>query len=274
MFSSLYALLAIYWFIKLTLFQSTLRQKVYFAFMAALSLWIFFKLPQEMNRVFIGGAGILLLFFLFLESRKKPLRFAGLIGYVAAFIYVTGFILAALYHTFSLFEHNVIGYMHLKGKETSTLCSWKNPYDQHVEKAYLPAYELEVLDQNKNRLFQGQMIGDLVAIRTRVIILSFPVRFLGFSHLYQLDMIYNGYNTASRHISFPHFAYGFSQNRGWLEKIWSQLFTGEWNFPGIKRAVLESSFFPLKDNDSCPLQQEYELILDGAGVSARLYHPS
>ncbi len=98
--------------------------------------------------------------------------------------------------------------------------------------------------------------GDLVGIRARIIRFAPFLNFLGFSNICHIDSIHNGYLKMDDHNRLPHVGYAISS--AWW--FWMKLFQQEWSIPGIKNAVLQSNYLPLKDNS-------YYITVTAAGIS-------
>ncbi len=99
--------------------------------------------------------------------------------------------------------------------------------------------------------------GDLVGIRARIIRFSPFLNFLGFSNICQIDSIHNGYLKMDDHNRLPHIGYAISS--AWYY-FWLKLFQQEWKIPGIKNAVLQSNYLPLKNNS-------YYITVTSGGLS-------
>lgn len=264
MLGTLFGLLALYWFLRITFCRFSFIQAV----LSLISLALCLILPKEFPLVPLIATILLLTFSFYRSVRNKngPFRFSTLAGWLT--VYAVGGVIALLTLVFKYQENEVIGHVVLKGKDQSEWVSWKNPSQPSVESSWVSSYEVEVQDAKGNKLFNDFVVGDLVGVRAQVILFNWPLKLLGFSHLYRLELVHNGYTTAERHQFFPHAAYALPFPMKLFEKVWNQLYLGNWKIFGIQSTTLESSYFPLRDGKLSAAQQEYDLVIGSSGLSS------
>jgi hypothetical protein len=238
-------------------------------FLAAISLILFLALPKQFELVSFLVIAALLTFSLIkhIRNKQRPFRPAVLAGWTL--LYVAGGGMALLTTAFQHQDEQVIGHVILKGRELPTWMSWKNPTQPSIESAWMHAYEVEVQDAKGRTLFSDYLAGDYVGVRAQLILIRLPYHLLGFSHLHRLELVHNGYSTAQRHELFPHVAHALPFPKRLFEKVWTQLFLGDWHLPGVKSTTLESSYLPLRDAKLAASTQKYDLVMGAAGLSAR-----
>lgn len=183
-------------------------------------------------------------------------------------LYGVGCLMALLITVFQFHKDEVIGHVVLKGEEKSVWTTWKNPAQTSTESSWLPSYAVAVHDSKSHELFSDYVIGDYVGVRAQMILIEWPMKLLGFSHLYRLELVHNGYSTAKRHELFPHVAYALPYPMKMFEKLWSKLFFNEWQIPGVKSSVLESTFLPLRNSKLTASSASYDLVVGETGLSA------
>lgn len=264
MLAILFGLLALYWALRIIF----CRKSYIHGALAALSLILFLVLPKQFFPV---PAAIMVAFLTFslikhLKNKEASFRLSTLAGWVS--LYVLGGVVSILSLAFRYNDNQVIGHVVLKGNDQSVWMSWKNPTQTSTESAWLHSYEVEVQDAQGKKLFSDFLMGDYVGVRAQVILIEWPYQLLGFSHLYRLELVHNGYSTAERHRFFPHVAYALPFSRSLLEKVWTRLFEGTWQIPGVKSTTLESSYFPLREAQLSASKREYNLVVGPSGLSA------
>lgn len=259
-----FGLLALYWVLRVVICKSS---PLFFA-LAAVSLLLFILLPKEFLPLPTLMIAALLIYSLIRHSKKgASFHLSPIIGWSA--LYGFGSLMALLTTVFQFHHEAVIGHVVLKGEEKSVWTTWKNPNQSSQESSWLPSYSVTVQDSKGRELFSNDVIGDYVAVRAQVIIANWPMKMLGFSHLYRLELVHNGYSTAKRHELFPHVAYPLPLPTKMFEKLWSKLYFNEWQIPGVKSSVLESTFLPLRNSKLTPSSASYDLVIGDTGLSAR-----
>lgn len=258
-----FGLLFVYWIVRAIISKS-------FAFipisLAATSLALFLILPKQFALVPFLIVTALLAFSL-IRNKKESFRLSTLIGWAS--LYVIGGVISLLSIAFQFKDDQVIGKVILKGKTQETWMTWKNPSQTSTESSWMSSYEVEIQDSNGNKLFNDLITGDFVGVRAQVILIQWPYQLLGFNHLYRLELVHNGYSTAKRHQFFPHVAYALPFSYKLFEKVWNQLFLGNWQIPGVKSTTLESTYFPLREAGLSASAREYDLVIGSTGISAR-----
>lgn len=265
MLATFFGLLSIYWLARFIFCRRSFVQPV----LAFLSLILFLMLPKQFAPIPCFTLAVLLAISLFQHIRNKngPIQLIALAGWGS--LYALGGIIAIFVTAFHYQDQRVIGHVVLKGQDEQRWMTWKNPSQASSESAWMPSYEVEILDTKGKKIFSDYLIGDYVAIRAQVIMIDWPYQLLGFSHLSRLEMVHNGYSTAQRHHFYPHVAYALPFSMNFFEKIWNKLFMGDWHIPGIRSATLESSYFPLRGAKLNAQAQHYELVVGETGLSAR-----
>jgi hypothetical protein len=268
MLGIVFGLLAVYWVARTIFCKRSLIQM----FLAAVSLALFLLLPKEFALFpFVVIAGLLTFSLIrHIKNKNTPFRITNLAGWAS--LYVMGGVISLVSIGSQFKDDQVIGKVILKGHSQETWMSWKNPTQNQTESGWLPSYEVEIQDAKGNRLFSDLIMGDFVGVRAQVILIQWPYKLLGFSHLYRLELVHNGYSTAARHQFFPHVAYVLPFSFKLFEKVWNQLFLGNWQIPGVKSTTLESSYFPLREAGLTASTQEYDLVIGSTGLSARCAH--
>jgi hypothetical protein len=265
MFAIACGLLSIYWLARIFVGRPSSFSKGSYICFAILSLGLFLSLPKEFSWIpFLVITA--LLSFSFIRRRQAQLKFRSFIGWSS--FYVIGCTIALISVIFSD-KQAVVGHLILKGHDQSTWMTWKNPSQPEPASAWISSYEVEIQDAKGKKLYEGYIFGDYVGLRAQIITIHWPYKLLGFSHLYRLEMVHNGYSTAHRHQFFPHMAYAFPFPARFFEYVWEQLFTGAWKIPGIKSSTLESSYFPLREPHLKPSSRTYELIIGSSGLSSK-----
>ncbi len=266
MLASVFALLSLYWILR----SALCKHSIIYTVLALLSLALFLILPKQFDLFPFSMAAAILAFSLIrhVKNKEAPFRLSNLAGWIS--LYVIGGVISLLSLTFRYHENQVIGRVILKGSEQSVWTSWKNPSQSSTESAWIPSYEVEVQDAKGKTLFSDFLMGDYVGVRAQLILINWPYQLLGFSHLYRLELVHNGYSTAERHRFFPHTAHALPFSRKLLETVWNKLFLGDWQIPGVKTITLESSYFPLREAKLNASAREYDLVIGPTGLSA---HP-
>ncbi len=264
MLAVLFGLLALYWVARLIF----CRKSYLHVALATFSLVLFLMLPKQFFPVPTAIIAALLTFSLIkhLKNKEATFHFSTLAGWTT--LYVFGGVVSLLSLAFRYTDNQVIGHVVLKGNDQSVWMSWKNPSQRVTESGWLHSYEVEVQDGEGKKLFSDFLMGDYVGVRAQVILIEWPYQLLGFSHLYRLELVHNGYSTAERHRFFPHVAYALPFSRKILEKVWTRLFEGTWQIPGVKSTTLESSYFPLREAKLNASTREYNLVVGPTGLSA------
>jgi hypothetical protein len=269
MLGMIFGLLFLYWIVRTITCKSSAPVRFIQLFLGFISLALFLILPKQFAFIPFIVAAALLVFSLYKHIKKKEasFRFSTLTGWVA--LYVVGGAISILTIGFRYHDDQVIGRVILKGHDQSIWTTWKNPTQASSESAWMPAYEVEVQDAKGKTLFSDYLIGDYAGVRAQVILINWPMQLLGFSNLYRLELVHNGYSTAPRHQYFPHYAYALPFSLKLYEKIWTRLFHGNWQIPGVKSTTLESSYFPLRGPKLAASSKEYDLVIGDTGLSAR-----
>lgn len=264
MIATLFGLLALYWLARVVFCKISY---IHIA-LAALSLVLFIALPKQFFPVPTLVIAAFLTFSLIkhLKNRDAPFQLSRLVGWTS--LYLFGGVVSILSLAFRYNDNQVIGHVVLKGNDQSVWMSWKNPSQPKTESGWLRSYEVEVQDAHGKKLFSDYLMGDYVGVRAQVILIEWPYQLLGFSHLYRLELVHNGYSTAERHRFYPHVAFALPFSRKLLEKVWTRLFEGTWQIPGVKSTTLESSYFPLREAKLNASAREYNLVIGPSGLSA------
>ncbi len=262
-----FGLLCVYWILRVVICKSS---PLFFS-LAAISLILFFMLPKQFVPIPTLVIGALLIYSLIRHSKKeRSFQLSPMIGWSC--LYGVGCLMALLTTVFQFHKDDVIGHVVLKGEEKSVWTTWRNPAQSSTESSWLPSYAVAVQDRKSHELFSDYVIGDYVAVRAQAIIVEWPMKLLGFSHLYRLELVHNGYSTAKRHELFPHVAYPLPYPMQLFEKLWSKLFFNEWQIPGVKSSVLESTFLPLRSTKLTASSEAYDLVVGDTGLSAIRQH--
>lgn len=195
-----------------------------------------------------------LLLYLLIRKKKKNLRLS-----IFPVVLVSGFF--AILYTFALLfqlnDDRGILKITLSGKTETKVVEWKTPTSplQHAE---LTCYEVIITSMEDEPLYQAYVYGDLCAIRCKIIRLHPWLNWLGFSNLYHIDAIYNGYWTAEDYNRLPVEATSLlplSPLRGIFERFfwnqWKKHFADYYASKWIKSATLESNYFPLHLEGPC-----------------------
>ncbi|MBP7074866.1 MAG: hypothetical protein KBA81_05720 [Rhabdochlamydiaceae bacterium] len=269
MLAYVFALLCLYWILR----SIFCKHSIIYSVLAIVSLALFLILPKQFDLFPLSLAAAILALSLIrhVKNKETPFRLSNLAGWIS--LYVVGGVISLLSLTFRYHENQVIGHVILKGNDQSVWTSWKNPSHTATESAWMHAYEVEVQDAKGATLFKDYLMGDYVGVRAQVILIKWPYELLGFSHLYRLELVHNGYSTAERHRFFPHVAHALPFSRKLLETVWNKLFLGYWQIPGVKTTTLESSYFPLREAKLNASQMEYDLVIGPTGLSAEARRP-
>jgi len=264
MIAVVFGLLALYWVVRIIF----CRKSYVHAALATLSLVLFLILPKQFSLAptAIAAAFLTFSFIKHLKNKEAPFRLSAAAGWVS--LYIFGGAISLLSLTFRYNENEVIGRVVLKGNDQSVWMSWKNPSQTSTESGWIQSYEVEIQDAHGKKLFTDFVMGDYVGVRAQMILIQWPYQLLGFSHLYRLELVHNGYSTAERHLFFPHVAYALPHSRQLLQTLWTRLFEGTWQIPGIKSTTLESSYFPLREAKLNASAREYNLVIGPTGLSA------
>ncbi len=260
-----FGLLCIYWLARYAL----CKRSAAYILLAAVSLAFFLLLPKQFAPVPFLIMSALLTFSLIkhIKNKQAPFRISTFAGWAG--LYAVGGIVSLLTMAFQYQDGHVIGHVVLKGNDQPAWMSWKNPSQSREESTWMSSYEVEIQDAKGKKLFSDYLIGDYVGVRAQMILINWPSQLLGFSHLYRLELVHNGYSTAKRHQFFPHVAFALPFSTKLFEKVWNQLFLGNWQIPGVKSATLESSYFPLREAKLNASAQTYDLVVGETGLSAR-----
>lgn len=268
MFAYIFGLLFLYWLIKIIVCRSTGLIRVGRAALAVLSLILFLILPKEFAwPLLVIGAMLTFSLLRSIKNKGMPFRLSPFLGWCT--FYSFGAVAALLSAVFQYHQEEVIGHLILKGCDRSTWMSWKNPAQKIMEEAWIPSYQVEIQNAKGKQLYSNYIPGDFVGVRAQVITIYWPYRLLGFSNLYRLELVHNGYSTAERHRFFPHTADELPFPAKIFDYLWSHLFIGSWKLPGVKSSTLESAYFPLRNPQLQPNTSRYELIIGATGLSAR-----
>jgi len=131
---------------------------------------------------------------------------------------------------------------------------------------------LEWADGSKKERFF--LLGDLVAVRAKVIRLSPWLNFLGCDNLFQIDAVYGSYRSMEDLNTKPINGFRIASSSPtrffprWVWAKWENLFLQEQNCAWIKSATLESNYFPLVSRKGKPFCGSYLLSVNTGGLSA------
>jgi hypothetical protein len=234
-----------------------------------MSLALFLLLPREFHwQPFVVIAAIIAVtLFRRLSKPAQQHKFSLqlLIGWSC--LYTIGAFAAVSCTFFHLTEDKRVGKIVMTGNTQSEWVSWKNP-NTDLEGAWLKSYEVIVQDIKGKELSREYLYGDLVGLRAEVLTIHWPFHLLGFSNLCHLETLYNGYRTPSRHNLFPHLASALPFSFPSLKGLWTKLYHGQWQIPGVKSATLESTYLPLITADLEPNQNSYWLVVGSSGLTS------
>lgn len=219
--------------------------KVFDSVVGTFSLVLFLVLPKDLQWKPVLVIALLIGFSLY-RRLTQPYKFSfqNVISFLGLYLFGTGVAIAALF--FRMTEEKNIGKLIVTGKVEPQWVSWKNPGHNQTEAAWLDSYEIIIQDQKGREITRQSVYGDLVGVRAEIITIEWPLRLLGFSNLYHLEMIHNGYSTAARHELLPHQGFQLPFQFKGLQYLWKKIYLGEWKIPGIKSSTLQTTFFPLK----------------------------
>ncbi len=162
----------------------------------------------------------------------------------------------------------------LTGKTEKRWVEWKNPGGQN-KSAELTCYEVIISSIDDEPFFHTYIYGDLCAVRGKILRLHPWLNRLGFSNLYHIDAIYNGYRKAEDYNAFPVEATVLdppSSLRFFFESFfwdkWKKTFSDYYTSKWIKSATLESNYFPLTQSTSEPYCGGFFLTITPGGLSS------
>ncbi len=234
------------------------RRKIWNGVLGVYSLALFVIFPKSFDwKVFLVAlvcVGFLTFWRLTHPGRRSLVSNLSWIG-----VYTLGVIVALTTSLFRLTDDKKIAKVILTGKSEDVWVSWKNPSHENLQGAWLKSYEVVLQDLKGNEVCRKFVYGDTVGLRAEVVHLAKPFHWLGFSNLYRLQTVYNGYSTSSRHNQFPH--EGSSLPWSYLP-LWEKLYMQNWKIPGVRSATLESVHLPLSRSGS------YWLIVGQTGITA------
>jgi hypothetical protein len=223
--------------------------KIFDTILGIFSFAIFLAVPKDLQWKPLLIIAIVIGFSLYRRlSQTYKFSYQNVISFLGLYLFGAGVAIASLF--FRMTEEKTIGKLIVTGKVEPQWVSWKNPGNSQMEAAWLDAYEVVIQDQKGREIARQSVYGDLVGLRAEIITIDWPLRLLGFSNLYRLEMIHNGYSTAARHNFLPHQGFQLPFQFKGLQYLWKKIYSGEWKIPGIKSSSLESTFFPLKTSEN------------------------
>lgn len=211
-------------------------------------------------------------FTLFLRLKKK--KKSGFMGpFFKTFIFTCYLLISFCLFGFSLMrrftEDRPLFKVVLTGQYKKEIVEWQNP-NASLNKEVLTTYEVKLESMEGKDLGSFFILGEQVAIRAKVIRFKPFLYALGLQNLYAIDGIFNGYKIPEN--PHPLKAYAFAKEQSavppFVWKCWESLFLQETSSMWIKSATLESTYFPLIDNQGKPFQGSYLLTLTEGGLSS------
>ena len=132
---------------------------------------------------------------------------------------------------------------------------------------------LEWIDGERREEFF--LLGDLVAVRARILRFAPWLNFLGYDNLFYIEAVYGSYRDMAHFNTLPMNGYAISQFspmrlvHKWIWDKWETLFFQEDTCSWIKSATIESNYFPLLSRNSQPFRGTYLLTINFGGLSAQ-----
>jgi len=238
---------------------------------AFLTILLFLHVPPQYPLLAFSVTAPLVALSTLLSLRKKPAfsLFKG--GIFTGFLFLS--FLQIVLSTFSPFSYgHPLLLIKITGKKIVENITWQNPSQSSPQCQKLPAYEVILSSLEGSPLGVYYIYGDFVALRARVLSFSPWLQFLGFSNLFALEGVHNGYSSLQREREFPSCAFAppSSFRRLFFHQVWEDFFFRKKTSFLVKTALLQSNYFPLTDDKNAPFCGSYLLTMTESGLSSNL----
>ncbi len=160
----------------------------------------------------------------------------------------------------------------IPGHRIYTTTEWKLP-SSSLKKAELATYEVDIHFIQSNTRIQSFLLGDLLAVRFRVLHLQPWLHWLGVYDPYWIDSISSDYLNPSQRLHLPTESIPIPKYTSfprWLShaawKLWESIFYDTFHLFFIENAALQTEHFPLVDSTGKPLKKIYLLWQTSQGT--------